>query len=81
MNWTARRRRFRQILAGNDCVTPATVFNPLSARMVEELGGQVGMYADKEEEKDIVRFLSKSKFKHSDCLQDGGSAQYDYRTL
>ena len=45
MNWTARRRRFRQILAGNDCVTPATDFNPLSARMVEELSSQVGMLA------------------------------------
>jgi carboxyvinyl-carboxyphosphonate phosphorylmutase len=45
MNWTARRRRFRQILEGNDCITPATVFDPLSARMVEDLGGQVGMLA------------------------------------
>ena len=45
MNWTARRQRFRQILAGNDCITPATVFDPLSARMVEDLGGQVGMLA------------------------------------
>ncbi len=45
MNWTARRQRFRQILAGNECITPATVFDPLSARMVEDLGGQVGMLA------------------------------------
>ena len=45
MNWTARRHRFRQILAGNDCITPATVFDPLSARMIEDLGGQVGMLA------------------------------------
>ena len=45
MNWTARRHRFRQILAGTDCITPATVFDPLSARMVEDLGGKVGMLA------------------------------------
>ena len=45
MNWTPRRQRFRQILAGNDCIIPATVFDPLSARMVENLGGKVGMLA------------------------------------
>ena len=45
MNWTPRRQRFRQILAGNDCIIPATVFDPLSARMVEDLGGKVGMLA------------------------------------
>jgi len=45
MNWTPRRQRFRQILKGTDCITPATVFDPLSARMVEDLGGQVGMLA------------------------------------
>lgn len=45
MNWTPRRQRFRQILQGTDCITPVTVFDPLSARMVEDLGGQVGMLA------------------------------------
>ena len=45
MNWTPRRQRFRQILQGADCITPVTVFDPLSARMVEDLGGQVGMLA------------------------------------
>ena len=45
MNWTSRRQRFRQILQGTDCITPVTVFDPLSARMVEDLGGQVGMLA------------------------------------
>ena len=45
MNWTPRRQRFRQILAGNDCIIPATIFDPLSARMVEDLGGKVGMLA------------------------------------
>jgi len=45
MNWTPRRQRFRQILQGTGCITPVTVFDPLSARMVEDLGGQVGMLA------------------------------------
>jgi len=45
MNWTSRRQRFRHILQGTDCITPVTVFDPLSARMVEDLGGQVGMLA------------------------------------
>ena len=45
MNWTSRRQRFRQILQGTECITPVTVFDPLSARMVEDLGGQVGMLA------------------------------------
>lgn len=45
MNWTPRRQRFRQILQATDCITPVTVFDPLSARMVEDLGGQVGMLA------------------------------------
>ena len=45
MNWTQRRESFRQIIAGNICITPASVFDPLSARMVEDLGGKVGMLA------------------------------------
>jgi carboxyvinyl-carboxyphosphonate phosphorylmutase len=45
MNWTQRRKRFRNILNGSECITPATVFDPLSARMIEDLGGQVGMLA------------------------------------
>ncbi|MEK9849959.1 MAG: isocitrate lyase/phosphoenolpyruvate mutase family protein, partial [Candidatus Puniceispirillum sp.] len=45
MDWSKRRHRFRDLLAGGECVTPATVFDPLSARMIEDLGGQVGMLA------------------------------------
>jgi carboxyvinyl-carboxyphosphonate phosphorylmutase len=45
MDWSTRRKRFRKILQGEECVTPATVFDPLSARMIEDLGGQVGMLA------------------------------------
>ena len=45
MDWSKRRHRFRDLLAGGECVTPVTVFDPLSARMIEDLGGQVGMLA------------------------------------
>lgn len=45
MNWTERRRRFRAILAGEECYHPASVFDPLSARIAEDLGFEVGMFA------------------------------------
>ena len=45
MNWTDRRRRFRAILSGNRCVHPGSVFDPISARIAEDLGFEVGMFA------------------------------------
>jgi carboxyvinyl-carboxyphosphonate phosphorylmutase len=42
---TDRRMRFRNVLAGNVCVHPGSVFDPMSARIAEELGFEVGMYA------------------------------------
>jgi oxaloacetate decarboxylase len=42
---TERRRRFRAVLAGEVCVHPGSVFDPMSARIAEELGFEVGMYA------------------------------------
>jgi oxaloacetate decarboxylase len=45
MHWTERRERFRAILAGEACVHPASVFDPLSARIAEDLGYEMGMYA------------------------------------
>src|SRR6202008_2462645 len=45
MNWTDRRRRFRAILKGDRCFHPASVFDPLSARIAEDLGFEVGMFA------------------------------------
>ena len=45
MNWTDRRQRFRAILAGNRCVHPGSVFDPISARIAEDLGFEVGMFA------------------------------------
>ena len=45
MNWTERRERFRAILSGGRCVHPASVFDPISARIAEDLGFEVGMFA------------------------------------
>ena len=45
MNWTDRRKRFRAILSGNRCVHPGSVFDPISARIAEDLGFEVGMFA------------------------------------
>ena len=45
MNVTARRRRFREILEGDRCFHPASVFDPISARIAEDLGFEVGMFA------------------------------------
>jgi len=45
MHWTDRRQRFRSLLAGNQCIHPGSVFDPISARIAEELGFEVGMFA------------------------------------
>ena len=45
MNLTDRRQRFRAILEGNRCVHPGSVFDPISARIAEDLGFEVGMFA------------------------------------
>jgi oxaloacetate decarboxylase len=45
MNWTKRRERFRAVLAGQACVHPGSVFDPISARIAESLGFEIGMFA------------------------------------
>ena len=45
MNWTDRRRRFRALLDGERCVHPGSVYDPISARIAEDLGFEVGMFA------------------------------------
>jgi oxaloacetate decarboxylase len=45
MHWTPRRERFRALLAGDRCVYPGSVFDPVSARIAEDLGFEVGMFA------------------------------------
>ena len=45
MQWTERRVRFRGILDGASCIHPASVFDPVSARIAEDLGFELGMFA------------------------------------
>ena len=45
MNWTGRREAFRAVLEGGACVHPASVFDPISARIAEDLGFETGMFA------------------------------------
>src|SRR5262249_13365410 len=43
--WSARRTRFRGILAGGACVHPASVHDAVSARIAADLGFELGMFA------------------------------------
>lgn len=45
MNATERRQRFRAILDTNICVHPASVYDPISARIAGELGFEMLMFA------------------------------------
>ena len=45
MNWTPRREKFRAILEDDKCVHPGSVYDPLTARMAEDLGFELGMFA------------------------------------
>lgn len=45
MNLTKRRENYRSILEGSKCVYPGSVFDPISARIAEDLGFEVGMFA------------------------------------
>ena len=43
MNFTDRRRRLRKQFAGTTCVQPASVFDPISGRIADSLGFELGM--------------------------------------
>jgi len=45
MKATARRERLRAILAGPRCVLPASVHDPLSGRIAQEIGFEAAMFA------------------------------------
>ena len=45
MQWQTRREQFRAILRSNSCIHPASVFDPLSARIAEHLGFELTMMA------------------------------------
>jgi carboxyvinyl-carboxyphosphonate phosphorylmutase len=45
MDWTDRRERLRCVIAGGRCIYPGSVFDPISARIAEDLGFEAGMFA------------------------------------
>ena len=45
MNLTERREMYRVILEGGECLHPASVYDPISARIAEDLGFEVMMFA------------------------------------
>ena len=45
MHWLKQRERFRSHLGGNQCTHPGSVFDPISARIAEHIGFEVGMFA------------------------------------
>lgn len=45
MHWTDRRQRFRAVLNGSVCVHPGSVYDAISARIAEDLGFELGMFA------------------------------------
>ncbi len=45
MAWTQRRERLRALLGGGRCLHPGSVFDPISARIAEDLGFELGMFA------------------------------------
>ncbi len=45
MNHTEQRKRLRAILAGTQCLSPASVYDALSARVAQAVGYRIGMLA------------------------------------
>ena len=43
MNTQDKRKRFASLLAGDRCVLAGSVFDPLSARIADEVGFEVGV--------------------------------------
>ena len=43
MHWTPRREKFRTNLAANACIHPASVYDPVTMRIAEDLGYEAGM--------------------------------------
>jgi carboxyvinyl-carboxyphosphonate phosphorylmutase len=45
MHWTDRRESYRTTIAGAACIHPGSVYDAISARIAEELGFEIGMFA------------------------------------
>ncbi len=45
MNCNSRREQLRAVFAGETCIHPGSVYDPISARVAEDLGFEAGMFA------------------------------------
>ena len=45
LNATKQRQQFREVLGGDRCIHPASVYDPISSRFAKDLGFEVGMLA------------------------------------
>ena len=45
MNCNSRREKLRTVFAGETCIHPGSVYDPISARVAEDLGFEAGMFA------------------------------------
>ena len=45
MNHTEQRKRLRALMAGSKCLSPASIFDPISARVAEGVGYEIGLLA------------------------------------
>jgi carboxyvinyl-carboxyphosphonate phosphorylmutase len=45
MHWTDRRERYRETIGGSACIHPGSVYDAISARIAEEIGFEIGMFA------------------------------------
>jgi len=45
MHWQKQRDRFRTHLEGDKCTHPGSVFDPISSRIAEHIGFEIGMFA------------------------------------
>lgn len=43
MSWSIQRKRLRAVLEGDRCVTMATVYDPITARLADQLGFEAGL--------------------------------------
>ncbi len=44
-SWTDRRRNFRAVIEGPRCVHPGSIYDPMSARIAQHIGFEIGMFA------------------------------------
>ena len=45
MRWSARRKNLRALLNGDTCIHPGSVADPMTARITQEVGFEVGIFA------------------------------------